>query len=115
MPNTFYATVSTAGTSTVWIADHRINPFNANVQVYVPGGTTVSYEVDFTLDSLNPPPDIIAPPVEWTPLVTFPAGSTSTTTALVNASVYALRLNVASISGGPVYFKVMQPDFIATP
>ena len=113
MPNPFYATVNTTGTSTVWLPDYRAAPFNVSVQVYVPVGTTVSYEVDFTLDDPNIPYQSL-PPQEWTALAQFPAGSSTTITAAITNPVAGLRLNVASISGGPVYFKIIQGDFIGT-
>jgi hypothetical protein len=113
MPNPFYATVTAPGATTIWQADYSVAPFNANVQVFVPAGTTVSYEVDFSLDDVNLSYQNL-PPQEWMALATFPAGSTISITSAVQAPVAALRLNVASISGGPVYFKILQGGFIGT-
>lgn len=113
MPNPFYATVTAAGT-TICMPDYRQAMFNINVQVFVPAGTTVSYEVDFSLDDPNLNYSTTLPPQEWLALAAFPAGSTATITSAVQSPVAALRLNVASITGGPVYFKVLQGDFVGT-
>ncbi len=116
MANPFYATVTTAGATTIWSADYNVAPFTASIQVYVPVGTTVSYEVDMTLDDPNiPQPNgLTAQPQEWVALTAFPAASTGTITSSINFPVAALRLNIASISGGPVYFKIIQGFFIGS-
>ena len=113
MPNPFYATVTAPGT-TICMPDYRQAVFNVGVQVFVPVGTTVVYEVDYSLDDPNLNYSTPLPPVEWLPLTSFPAGSTATSTAAVQSPVAGLRLNVASISGGPVFFKVLQGDFVGT-
>jgi hypothetical protein len=113
MPNPFYATVTAPGT-TICMPDYRQATFNVNVQVVVPVGTTVSYEVDFSLDDPNLNLSSGLPPQEWIALTGFPPGSTTTLNSAVQSPVAALRLNVASISGGPVYFKVLQGDFVGT-
>jgi hypothetical protein len=113
MPNPFYATVTTPG-FTVCMPDYRQAVFNVGVQVFVPVGTTVVYEVDYSLDDPNLNYSTPLPPQEWLPLTSFPAGSTSNASAAVQMPVTGLRLNVASISGGPVFFKVIQGDFIGT-
>jgi hypothetical protein len=110
--NVFYAMINTPGT-TVWLADWSIAAFNVNVQVYIPAGVTVSYEIDFTLDDLNSQLQS-PPPVEWTTAATFPVGSIGTTASNFTAPVQALRLNVASITGGVIYLKIIQPFFIGT-
>lgn len=108
-----YRTVTAAG-DYVFDADWFITPFNVSWQVEVPAGTTVSYEVDTTLDPTNPTIGTgygvsVAPNPFWTATTQSPSGSTTTTSGNMTAVVRAFRLAVASISGGPIYFKLMQP------
>jgi hypothetical protein len=54
------------------------------------------------------------PAVTWLATAGFPAGSTTTLLGAFTAPLAQLRLNVASISGGPVYFKCLQGGFVGT-
>jgi hypothetical protein len=112
MPAPFYATITTAG-NTIWLPDYNLAPFSANVLVVVPVGTTASYEVDYSLDDPNYPIKGL-PAVTWLATAGFPAGSTTTLLGAFTAPLAQLRLNVASISGGPVYFKCLQGGFVGT-
>lgn len=109
MPNPFYATITAASTTT-FLADWRIVPFQLNGIIYVPPGTTVSYGLNFTLDNPNPQPT--SPTPVWFPTLYAPVGSTGTINFNLLVPVHALQLVVASISGGPIYFKILQGDRI---
>lgn len=111
MANPVSLTITTAGTY-VFGLDYFINPFNVGWEVYVPGGTTVSYGVDTTFDSINPTIGtgygvVVAANPTWDVLQ---ATSTSTTkNGNLQTPVQAMRVVVASISGGSITFKAVQP------
>jgi len=112
MPNPFYKNITATG-DTVWCTDWRISPFNASIAVVVPAGSTCTYEVDFTLDTINPTSSD-QPAVTWITSAQFPAGSTTTILSNVNQPVTGIRLHVTAINtaGGPILFKILQPDSI---
>lgn len=112
MANPIYKTITAAG-SYVFELDYYINPFNAAYEVEVPTGTTVSYGLNGTLDPVNQTVGTgygvpVAPNPTWSPIV---AAGTTTTTNPVNQTtpIRAMQLVVASISGGPIYLKIVQP------
>lgn len=112
MANPIYATISAAGTS-YWELDWMTNPFEASWEVVVPAGVTASYEFDYTLDAINPTIGVgygVSVPASptWTAFTGTPSGTTTTQTGSITAPVRALRLVVASVSGGAVLVKVLQ-------
>jgi hypothetical protein len=105
------AVISAAGTY-VFPMDYRQAPFNAAIEVNV-GVATVSYHVDFTLTDTNYPPTANAVQ-NWDTLAAFPVASTTTLTSALQSPVAMLRLVVASLVGPPIYFNVLQGDFVGT-
>ena len=96
-------TISTTGTQTPISMDWRIAPFIANTALIVPAGVTVSATVEYTFDDVNDPSVV---PV-WIADATY--GTVSATKERVYTAPYQfVRVNVASISGGDVYFEYLQ-------
>lgn len=113
MANPIYRTISATG-NYVFELDWFINPFNAGWQVYVPSGTTVSYQVDTTLDPVNPTVGtgygvVVAANPVWTATTAAPSGTSATASGAQTSPVRAMRVAVASISGGSIQFKLVQP------
>lgn len=100
MPNPVYVTYTTTGAKTPISIDFRVQQVQVSYNVEVPGGTTASVTFDYTLDDINN--------AAVTPLWTSSAAITSTTPGVLNQPVQFVRLNIASISGGPVNFRVLQ-------
>lgn len=107
MGNPVSRIISGTGTTAPVAFNYRQNPFAATVQVYVGGGVTTSYGLEYTLDDVQTTP---AANVRWCPEVAgmLPAGTTATGTARYSAPVCAVRLNVASLTGGNLEMRVLQ-------
>ncbi|MCA6108142.1 hypothetical protein [Bradyrhizobium cenepequi] len=88
--------------------DPMLAPFNVAVQVFVPAGTTVAYSVEFTLDDLSNSDGSPNTNVRWTTDPQFPTASADTITGNYIVPISAVRVNIASIAGGGVEFKVRQ-------
>lgn len=106
-----YREISAAG-DVAFELDWLTNPFNVAWEVVVPAGTTVSYGVDSTLDPINPTVgpgygNVVAPNPDWSQ-VQAPA-TTASSNGTITSPIRALRVAVASISGGPIRVKIMQP------
>jgi len=94
--------------------DYFANPFNVAWEVDVPAGVTVSYELDYTVDAINPTIGVgygvsVAASPEWIAFSTTPAGTTTQQQGDQTSPIQAMRLVVASISGGSIAFKALQP------
>jgi len=103
-----YATITDTGVAGPYNLDPTISPFNVNVQVYVPEDVTVSYSVEYTLDQLNLLGGQENPNVRWETDTNFPDSSAATITSSFDAPLTAIRVNVASISGGSIELKILQ-------
>lgn len=106
MGNPIKQVITTTGPSTPIGMNYRANPFNATVQVVLTAGTC-SYGLEYTLDDIG-----TTPPgsVRWSGETAgnLPAGTTASGTARYTTPVCALRLNVASLSGGNLEIRVLQ-------
>ncbi|HEX3587793.1 MAG TPA: hypothetical protein VH024_17470 [Candidatus Angelobacter sp.] len=106
MAQAFYQVISATGaTAGLYGADWQQSPFNLTYVVEVPGGTTVSYSVQYTLDDMND--------LTWTPIwindsVNGSATTVTGTNTYKEQPIRWLRVNVASISGGNIRFAVLQ-------
>ncbi|MBB3411208.1 hypothetical protein FHT87_005161 [Rhizobium sp. BK316] len=107
-PLSKFVTVSATGTATVCNLDSTIAPFSVAIQVYVPGGVTTTYSVEYTLDDLLLQDNTANPNVRWTTDPQFPVGSSATITGNYIVPIAAVRLNVATITGGSIELKVRQ-------
>ncbi|API52855.1 hypothetical protein BMW22_15630 [Rhizobium leguminosarum] len=107
-PLSKFVTVSATGTATLCNLDSTIAPFNVAIQVYVPGGVTTTYSVEFTLDELMLQDGSANPNVRWTTDPQFPVASSATITGNYLFPIAAVRLNVATIAGGSIELKVRQ-------
>lgn len=83
--------------------DWRIVPFSASYLISYDGGATGSVTVESTLDDVN---DSAISPV-WV------ASSAITDTALatLTAPVQFVRVNIGSLSGGTLTFKLLQGEY----
>jgi hypothetical protein len=97
-------TLTAAGAGYPIALDTWQTPFNVYESVEIPSGTTATVTAQHTPDDLNDP--TITTPT-WFPDATITAVSVSTEGALT-APMRFVRLNVGSISGGPVYFNIIQ-------
>ena len=107
-PLSKFVTVSATGTATVCNLDSTIAPFSVAIQVYVPGGVTTTYSVEYTLDELVLQDGTANPNVRWTTDPQFPVGSSATITGNYLFNISAIRVNVATLSGGSLELKVRQ-------
>ena len=112
MANATYLTVSATGNFPV-VLDPAIVPFQVSVAVVLGSGASATFEVDYTLDPLNPGPSDPQSPT-WFTTAGIPAGSTGNSQAQITTPVTALRLNVSALSGGVLYFKVLQGYKVVT-
>lgn len=98
--------VSATGPTAPVALDWRKDPFTATVQVYVGGGVTASYGLEYTLDDVQTMPPAN---VRWVPEVAgmLPAGTTASGTARYSTPVCAVRINVASLAGGNLEMRVL--------
>ena len=115
MANPYNNTIIAPGTY-VFLPDYRMVPFNLSNTVVVPGGTTASFLMNYTLvdPNFNPGNGYTPPPVVWLPTLAFPSGTTATTSWPMTSPVCGLQLVVASISGGPIYWNCIHGDFVGT-
>lgn len=95
--------VTDTGAQTPIAMDWRIAPFTARTALIVPGGTTASLTVEYTLDDVN---NTAITPV-WIADATY-GTVTATEEVLYAAPIQWIRVVVGSISGGPAYFQVLQ-------
>ena len=96
-------TISTTGAQNPISMDWRIAPFIANTALIVPAGVTVSATVEYTFDDVNDPN--VVP--EWITDATY--GTVAATKERVYTAPYQfVRVNVASIADGSVYFEYLQ-------
>lgn len=103
-----FVTISDTGVSGPYNLDASISPFNVAIQVYVPGGVTTAYSVEYTLDELNLPTGLENTDARWVEDPEFPTGSAATITSNYIAPISAVRVNVASIAGGSIELKIRQ-------
>lgn len=103
-----FVTISATGISGPYNLDTSIAPFNVAIEVFVPGGVTTTYSVEYTLDPLNLSDWSANPNVRWITDPQFPVGSTATITSNYIAPISAVRVNVATLSGGSIEFKLRQ-------
>lgn len=106
-----YREISSTG-DTIFELDWLTNPFNVAWEVVVPTGTTVSYGVDTTLDPVNPTVGegygiSVAPNPTWSSLQA--AGTAAGSNGTITSPRRAMRVTVASISGGPIRVSILQP------
>lgn len=85
------------------LLDPYISPFSVNSYIEIPGGTTASLTVHTTIDDVQ---DTSVTPV-WVADATY-GTVTSSKGASYALPITAVRVTVGSISGGPVYFTVLQ-------
>jgi hypothetical protein len=52
------------------------------------------------------------PPVTWTPLEQFPVGSSTTIQGVITGPFHAIRLVVGTLSGGSMYWNIIQASDI---
>jgi hypothetical protein len=69
--------------------------FSARVGVFIPGGSTATYGVEFCMDNVND--STITP--RWFPDATLPAGQTTSGTSSYTSPIQFVRVNIASLSG----------------
>lgn len=103
MANPTSISYTTTGTKTPYAVDWITTPTNLALAVVVPGGSTVSMTVEGTYDDVNSSgvtPDWIT--------ITELGTVTATKDALIQRPYQYVRANIASISGGPVRFKISQ-------
>lgn len=98
-----YQSFTTTGAKTPVSLDWTIAEFSVGYAVIVPGGTTATVAVEYTYDDVD---DATITPVWISP--TGYTAVTATKEGELTAPRRAIRLNVASISGGPVRFVVLQ-------
>ncbi|SCB30304.1 hypothetical protein [Rhizobium lusitanum] len=107
-PLSRFVSISATGTSVAFNLDPSIAPFNVAIQVYVAGGVTTTYSVEYTLDELMLQDNTANPNVRWTTDPQFPVGSSATITGNYLFPISAVRLNVATLSGGSLELKTRQ-------
>lgn len=98
-----YQSFSTTGAQASVALDWTVVPFNVGYLIVVPGGVTATVAVEYTYDDVNNS--------AITPVWVSPSGYTSvsaTKEGAISSPVRAVRLNVASVSGGSVRFCVLQ-------
>ena len=107
-PLSKFVSISATGTTTICNLDPSIGPFSVAIQVYVPGTVTTTYSVEYTLDDLMLQDNSATPCVRWTTDPQFPVGTAATATGNYIVPISAIRVNVATISGGSIELKVRQ-------
>lgn len=107
-PLSKFVSISATGITDPFNLDPSISPFNVAIQVYVPVGVTVSYSVEYTLDEIVLQDNSANPNARWVTDPEFPAASAATITSNYIAPISAVRVNVASISGGSIELKIRQ-------
>ena len=107
-PLSRFVSISTTGASDPYNLDPTIAPFNVAIQVYVGGGVTTTYSVEYTLDELMLQDGSANPNVRWTTDPQFPVGSSATITGNYLFPLSAVRLNVATLTGGSLELKTRQ-------
>lgn len=106
-PLSHYRTITATGLSVPCVLDPSIAPFAVAIQVFVGGGVTSTYSVEYTLDEL----DISGaanPNVRWTTDPQFPVASAATITGNYAFPIVAVRVNVVTLSGGNLELKIRQ-------
>lgn len=91
---------STTGAQVPIQLDYRVPIMNASWVVVVPGGVTASVTVEHTYDNVNDP--------NVTAVWLASSAITATTEGTYTTPFQFCRVNVASISGGSVTFKLVQ-------
>jgi hypothetical protein len=103
MAQAIYRTVTAVGTTIIPV-DWQQSPFNLGYVIEVPGGTTISFTVQFTLDDVND--------ASWTPIfladATNGTAKTATAAGSYTVPIRALQLTIASISGGNARIAILQ-------
>lgn len=107
-PLSKFVTITATGISGPHNLDSSIGPFAVAIQVYVPGGVTATYSVEYTLDELVLQDNTANPNVRWTTDPQFPIGTAATATGNYIVPVSAVRVNVATLSGGSIELKIRQ-------
>jgi hypothetical protein len=107
-PLSRFVTISATGASDPYNLDSSISPFNVAIQVYVGVGVTATYSVEYTLDELSLPSGAPNPNVRWTTDPQFPVATAATATGNYAFPISAVRVNVATISGGGLELKIRQ-------
>jgi len=89
--------ISATGASSPILLDFYHNPFNVSVFVEFYSGATATYKLQYTGSNLN---DSSYPSATWfDDTVNIVSGTTTAKSGNFAFPVYAVRLNVASISG----------------
>lgn len=107
MANPFRQTITSTGEADPWYANYRSGPFNTSIAVVVPAGTTANYSVEYTFDELF---DNDPSACDWLVDPQFPLGTTASAVGNYIVPVGGVRVNVASISGGPIRVTILQGD-----
>lgn len=106
MANPAYIPITThTGTADAQFnADWALRPFNLSYAVEVPGGVTISYTVQYTLDDVN---DLSWTPV-WIADPTNGSAQTATQGGFYSFPIRGLRVNVTALAGGTARLAVIQ-------
>jgi len=94
---------STTGAQAPFALDWRIVPFSASYLVSFDGSATGSVTVDTTLDNVNDP--------NITPVWVASSAITTTTLAAISSPAQFIRVNISSLSGGTLTFKLLQGEY----
>jgi hypothetical protein len=73
--------------------DWTMSPFDLRVSVFIPAGSTATYGLEWTPDTLD------TSPIRWFPDATLPAGTTMSGTSVYSAPIAFVRINISSLSG----------------
>jgi hypothetical protein len=107
-PLSRFVSISATGVTGPYNLDSSIGPFSTALQVYVAGGVTTTYSVEYTLDDLMDQYGVANPNVRWTTDPQFPVGSSATIIGNYMFPISAVRVNVATLSGGNLELKIRQ-------
>jgi len=93
----------TTGVQTPFALDWRIVPFSASYLVVFDSGASGSITVDTTLDNVNDP--------NVTPVWIASSAITTTTLGSLSSPAQFIRVNVSSLAGGTLTFKLLQGEY----
>ncbi len=100
-------TMTAPGVSTPAVMDTAANPFNCTVTVILNAGATATYTVEYTTDRPSSATDANGSNLTWFPHATLAAQTVSSTGNII-VPVRAIRVNVASLTGGTLTFRAQQ-------
>lgn len=95
-------TVSSQAASAAIPVDYMQVPFNVGAVAVVAGGSTLTFNVEYTYDNVY----TVAAPT-WIAPTAF-SGKSATTDGAINQPVRAVRLNVTAFTSGSVTLTVLQ-------